>query len=147
MVYRPERWLEEGGKELEKALNSESSCRRLGRRGLMNPPLQSSPLVPGKFSVDATRCECDETNVVYLRRSCVGRKYVHCPWHPLAALTDVCSLPSVAMMELLIFISTLVFRYDLQLSPEYANKDELDIAEGFLRKVCHVSLLAACDGH
>lgn len=51
------------------------------------------------------------------------------------------------MMELLIFISTLVFRYDLQLSPEYANKDELDIAEGFLRKVCHVSLLAACDGH
>lgn len=49
------------------------------------------------------------------------------------------------MMELLIFISTLVFRYDLQLAPEYAKKDELDIAEGFLRKVSHVFLLLFVD--
>lgn len=71
-VYRPERWLEEGGKELEKALNV--------------------------FSFGP--------------RSCVGR--------------------NVAMMELLIFISTLLYRYDFKLvDPEPL---ELEVSEGFLRK-------------
>lgn len=70
--YRPERWLEDGNKELEKALNI--------------------------FS--------------YGPRSCVGR--------------------NVAMMELQIFLATLVYRYDFKLvDPE---PKELQVAEGFLRK-------------
>lgn len=72
-VYRPERWLEEGGKELEKALNV--------------------------FSVGP--------------RSCVGR--------------------NVAAMELLIFIASVIYRYDVVL--EDPVREELKIAEGFLRKV------------
>ncbi|KAK4054435.1 hypothetical protein OIV83_000929 [Microbotryomycetes sp. JL201] len=71
MEYRPERWLEEGNKDLEKALNV--------------------------FS--------------YGPRSCVGR--------------------NVAMMELLLFISTLVYRYDFKLVDPNM---ELEVVEGFLRK-------------
>lgn len=41
---------------------------------------------------------------------------------------------SVAMMELLIFISTLLYRYDFKLvDPEPL---ELEVSEGFLRKAC-----------
>jgi benzoate 4-monooxygenase len=77
-VYRPERWLEEGGKDLEKSLNI--------------------------FS--------------YGPRSCVGR--------------------NVAMAELLVFISTIIYRYDIKLKDEI--REELEVTEGFLRKVSYFLL-------
>lgn len=51
------------------------------------------------------------------------------------------------MMELLIFMSTLFYRYDFKLTPEFANRDELEITEGFLRKVRFSSFLSNGDGH
>ncbi|SCV72156.1 BQ2448_4850 [Microbotryum intermedium] len=71
--YRPERWLEEGGKELE------TKCLNI-------------------FSFGP--------------RSCVGR--------------------NVAMMELLIFVATFIYRYDFKLAE--GDNQKMEVAEGFLRK-------------
>ncbi|KDE09272.1 hypothetical protein MVLG_00590 [Microbotryum lychnidis-dioicae p1A1 Lamole] len=71
--YRPERWLEQGGKDLE------TKCLNI-------------------FSFGP--------------RSCVGR--------------------NVAMMELLIFVATFVYRYDFKLAE--GENQQLEVAEGFLRK-------------
>lgn len=49
---------------------------------------------------------------------------------------------SVAMMELLIFMSTLIYRYDFKLVD--TSREELDVVEGFLRKVSLDSLRRRC---
>lgn len=48
-------------------------------------------------------------------------------------LTCAPSSRSVAMMELLLFMSTLIYRYDFKLVDD--TVEELEVVEGFLRKV------------